>query len=246
MRIPATSLGSARATWVLATLLLASWVAIAATGGPDAWPELYRACGLSRAGVTAGRVWQVASYALLHGSWLHLSLNLLMLLLIGSRIEHILGWRAVIGIFWAGVGGGALAHLALAPGDPAAPILVGASGGLLALLLALTTLSPESRMWPLAVSGKNLGIGLLTASLLLALLHPALGIPGLATAGQALSRWADGLLFKCSHACHLGGGAAGWATARRWLRRPVSREDLLRMRDANDARLAASRDQSPR
>ena len=68
--------------------------------------------------------------------------------------------------------------LVLAPGGEDAPLLVGLSGGCMGLLLLLTTLSPQSRMMPLPVSGKSLGLGILMAELVLALADPALGVPG--------------------------------------------------------------------
>jgi membrane associated rhomboid family serine protease len=238
-----TSLARARAMWVIAALLLGPWVWIAVAGGPDANPALYRLCGLSRSGVFAGRVWQVATYAFLHGSTFHLLLNLLLIIMVGGRVEHILGWRGFVRVSAAGILGGAAGHLLFAPGNAQAPILVGASGAAIALLLALTTLSPESRMWPLPVSGKNLGMGLLAACLLLALLHPALGVPGFAVLGTILADHGLASLFNYGHACHLGGGIGGWLAVAPWTwHRPLNRSDLLKQRQRNDARLAATRD----
>jgi membrane associated rhomboid family serine protease len=234
----AVSLGGARATWWLAAALLGIWLAVAAVGGPPACLAIYQDFGLTRAGIAAGKPWQLLSHAMLHGSSFHLLLNLVWLVLVGGKLEHILGSRALLAIFGAGVLGGAAGHLLLAPGGPGAPILVGASGGAMALLLALTTLSPESRMWPLPVSGKNLGLGLLAASLLLALLHPALGCPGLRHLGHWLATRGAGDLFQFGHACHFGGGIAGWL-AGRWILRPrVSLERLQRARARQESRAA--------
>ncbi|MEI6606364.1 MAG: hypothetical protein WCP35_13730, partial [Verrucomicrobiota bacterium] len=81
------------------------------------------------------------------------------------------------------------------------------------------TLSPQSRMFPLPVSGRSLGLGMLISALMLALADPKLGLPGLAAIGEALA--ANGLKswFTVGHACHVGGGVAGYGYAR-WILRP--------------------------
>ena len=83
--------------------------------------------------------------------------------------------------------------------------LVGISGACLALLLTLTTLSPNDRFRFLPVSGKNLGLGLIIAELLLWFMHPGLGLPVFSHLGEQLVTWGGPGLFRISHACHLGG-----------------------------------------
>ena len=92
-------------------------------------------------------------------------------------------------------------------------------------------------MWPLPVSARNLGLGLLLGSALLAAIDPALGIPGLAQ-GRRLDRGAASARSRRSgHACHLGGGIAGWLSGR-WILRPrVSLEVLRRRREARERRV---------
>lgn len=241
---------TARVALAAAGVLTAIWLAVAATGGPGAVAPVYQTCGLSRAGMAGGRVWQLVTHGLLHAGWLHLGVNVLMLVLIGGRVEHILGRRAAAGILLAGVVAGGLCHLLLVPGTSGAGILVGVSGGAMAWLLALVTLSPESRMlWPLRISGRNLGLGLLLGSAILALSHPGLGVPGLARLGVLAEQTQTGLATTVGHACHLGGGLAGWLVARRILRRPrVTRASLMRERARAEARNAgegASRNGPP-
>ena len=100
----------------------------------------------------------------------------------------------------------------------------------MALLMALVSLSPDSRMWPLMVSGKNLGRGLMFSTLILFLLTPGLKIPILQAVGEWLA-FSGGMapLFQASHICHLGGGMIGMFCAHRLLR-PVSLKDLQRDR----------------
>lgn len=194
----------------------------AATGELNGWLTTF---GLSRAGLLSGHVWQIASYGLIHGGWWHAGLNALFVLLIGARIEHIAGHLTMLRATLAGVLGGGLGHLLVGAG-----LLVGLSGGCMALLLLATTLSPQSRMMPLPVSGRSLGLGLLLAAALLSLLNPALGVPGAARLGEWFAAHGLAGWFQIGHACHLGGGLAGWLYGRWMLRAPVTLHHLRRAR----------------
>ena len=169
----------------------------------------------------------MATYGLLHGSWWHAGLNAALLLALGSRIEHMAGAAAVWRALAAGILGGGVFHLLLGTG-----LLVGCSGACMALLLLLATLSPQSRMLPLPVSARSLGLGVMTAALLLALTNPVLGVPGWSTLGRMLgAAW-----FQIGHACHFGGGMAGWLLGR-WILRPrVSLASLRRDRARREGR----------
>jgi membrane associated rhomboid family serine protease len=71
------------------------------------------------------------SSALLHGSWLHLMINMLMLLIAGSRVERVIGGS---GLLLAYVVGAIAAAAAQFFADPSSPIpMVGASGAISAL-----------------------------------------------------------------------------------------------------------------
>jgi len=204
-----------------AVVLLVQCV-VSARGGPEFVGSWYENLGLSRGGFLSGKIWQVLSYGLLHGGWWHAGLNALFVLMIGSRIEHIAGRLAMARVTVLGILGGGVAHLILGAG-----LLVGMSGGCVALLLCLTTLSPQSRMFPLPVSGRSLGLGILIAELMLALIDPAAKLPGFAWMGQGLVDQGMGSCFLMGHACHFGGGVAGWACGR-WILRPRVTLDRLR------------------
>ena len=232
-------LGSAPVSWAWATVIMAIHFWVVAAGGPTrplvwSWFEMF---GLSRDGFLAGRIWQIFSYGLLHGNGWHAGLNALFCLCIGSRIEHIAGRALMLKATIAGVIGGGVGHLLLAAGGEGAPVLVGLSGGCLSLLVLFTTLSPESRLWPLPVSGRSLGIGVLLAELVLALIDPSLGLPGFARIGEWLAIQGIHGGLQTGHACHFGGGLAGWLLGR-WLLRP--RTTLARLRRER-ARLEADR-----
>ncbi len=225
--------------WALVLCLVAVQAVVERAGGfrdPAMW-KWYVLLGLTGDGLFHhGRVWQLATHAWLHGGLAHLLVNGLFLGLAGSRVERMLGWRVFARVFVVGVLGGAAGHLAAASwSDDAAP-LVGASGACMALLLLITTLSPESRMWPLPVSARNLGRGVLMAAAILVMIDPAHALPGFSLAGIWLSGHGMDSWFQIGHACHLGGGLAGWLYAR-WLLRPRwNLEKLRRERSRQEAR----------
>jgi membrane associated rhomboid family serine protease len=219
--------------WSLVALVLAIQALVTLAGGHELQPARgwFDTFGLSRGGFLSGKLWQIGSYGLLHGGWWHVGLNAGFILLIGSRIEHMAGRGAMLKTVLGGVVCGGVAHLLLGGGG----LLVGISGGCMALLLFLTTLSPESRMAPLPVSGRSLGLGILIAAGILALMDPAAGIPGFQDAGRWVVARGWGVWFQMGHACHLGGSLAGWV-AGRWLLRPrVTLESLRRNRLRREA-----------
>lgn len=230
-------LGSSPACWIWVALVAGIQLLVTAMGGQDllparAWFETF---GLSRQEVLAGKVWQIFTYGFLHGGWLHVGLNSLFLLLVGSRIEHMTGHAIMVRATLLGVLGGGIGHLILAPSGSGAPLLVGLSGGCMALLLLLTTLSPQSRMMPIPLSGKSLGLGILTTELLFALADPQLGLPGISALGNWLASHGMGSGFQLGHACHFGGGLAGWLLGK-WLLRPrITLKRLRRDRERREA-----------
>ena len=162
-------------------------------------------------GLKEMKVWQLLSHGLLHGFVLHLLINVVGLLLLGSRVERIGGARVLFKVFTLGVLAGGLLQVLVKPDIP----LVGASGGIAAILLWLTTVDPHAKAWPIPVSAKNLGRGIL-----------------LSEAGFTIASifMPDSELMQVAHACHLGGGIAGWWLGRRQFGPVLTREDLLRER----------------
>ncbi|NJS13807.1 MAG: rhomboid family intramembrane serine protease [Sphingopyxis sp.] len=74
------------------------------------------------------------SSAFLHGSLIHLALNLMMLVFIGRQLEPAFGKRGLALLLLAGAYAGSLLHWAV---EPASPIpVVGASGAISALVAA--------------------------------------------------------------------------------------------------------------
>ena len=210
-------------TALVLVLLLLHLVLMFAGGLPGVF-WYYENFGLSWDGISHGKVWQLLSYALLHGDWVHLVINLFILWFAGGRVLQMLGQRKSLEIITAGVLVGGLLHLLsglLLVTGYRESYLVGISGACFALLLAMATLSPHTRLRFIPVSGKNLGLGLVIGEALLWLMHPDFGLPVLSLLGEQMVAWGGAELFEISHACHLGGALAGWCLARRVLT-PVS------------------------
>ncbi|MCW1923456.1 rhomboid family intramembrane serine protease [Luteolibacter arcticus] len=204
---------SARFSLALAGVVLAIEAALTLLGGANAIPEVYQALGLSRDGIRKGWVWQIGSHALIHGVWWHALLNVLILITTGARVERIDGWKTAARVFVIGSLVGGVAFL-LMPMPMSDMVLVGASGGIFALFLWMTTMSPQSRMVLVPISAKNLGLGVLIASGALAVAVP----------------WLPAGDLVVSHSCHFGGALTGWLIARRNTREPLTLADLQKAR----------------
>lgn len=107
-----------------------------------------REYSLSLDGLRAGAWWQVLSFQFLHGGWVHLILNLLLLHSLGPLLETTLGrWRFVL-LYLISGGVGGLVHLLGAWSSPrffGHPV-VGASAGICGVLAALAALYAEEEV----------------------------------------------------------------------------------------------------
>lgn len=137
----------ARATavhWAVGALVAAGIVQFALTlAGQRGW--LYANVGLSTHGLREGKVWEILSYALLHGDFWHLFFNALGLWFIGRGVCEEHGPRKFWKIALAGVAAGALLwalvwSLPVSSGKELIgfyrqrELLVGASAGVFALM----------------------------------------------------------------------------------------------------------------
>jgi membrane associated rhomboid family serine protease len=135
--------------------------------------------------------WSAVSYAFLHGGFLHLLFNALLLFMFGSPVEGRLGSRSFIRLFFIAVLGGAGLSLLLLPIGGNAPI-IGASAGIFGVMLAFVLEWPDAPVFifpfPVPLKAKWVVGGLVALDLVF----------GMAGAGTGVA-----------HFAHLGGfGAA--------------------------------------
>jgi membrane associated rhomboid family serine protease len=179
--------------------------------------------GLSDRGAHAAYGWQFVTAIFLHdGPW-HLIGNTLVLYLLGRDVESIIGQRQFLFLYLAGAVAGELGHLFLMP---SASVLLAASGGVAAVVLAYATILPELEL--------TSGIFLLLPIRLKAkyFAYPALAI---ALWGVTLDRGG-----AIAHSAYLGGIVAGWFYAHLLgFGRPSILQRALRQRRADVERYRA-------
>jgi membrane associated rhomboid family serine protease len=161
-------------------------------------PSLAGDFGSSGAGTF--QVWQLVTYGFLHGSLMHLAVNLLAMYMFGAEIERAWGARRYAVYYFVSVIGAAVAQLVVLSyqGAPPYPTL-GASGGVFGLLLAFGMMYPR-RIILLIFPPIPMPAWLFVT--LYGILELVLGVTG-TQAGVA-------------HFAHLGGMAAGFALIMYW------------------------------
>ncbi|MEM7310506.1 MAG: rhomboid family intramembrane serine protease [Planctomycetota bacterium] len=91
-------------------------------------------------------IWQLVTYGFLHGDLGHLVGNLLFLYFLGTMLEGIVGSRRFLVFYLASVAIAGFCQLlvSLVRGEPY--LILGASGGVLAIVCAVATLRPQTRI----------------------------------------------------------------------------------------------------
>ena len=121
-------------------------------------------------GLSLGFFWTSVTYMFLHGSWIHLILNMIGLYVFGKGVTREAGEGALWGIFISsGIVGGV--GWALSSGLDSAVPCMGASAGVLGLAGAYATLRPRDRFviflpFPIVLPAWVLAIGLLVLNAL--------------------------------------------------------------------------------
>ena len=156
------------------------------------------------AGGAAFYPWQLVSYAFLHGSLLHIFLNMYALWLFGRSLEDTMGPQRFLVFYLACVIGAALLHLVVQAfmmlhGAFPRPV-IGASGGTFGLLMAFAYLFPETRLIllfpPMPIKAKWFALGY-------GIVELVVGVTGTAS----------GL----AHFAHLGGMVTAYLLVRYWI-----------------------------
>lgn len=116
------------------------------------------------------------THTLLHGSWMHLGFNCVMLLALGKFFETEFGTRRMINLFVLSALGGALLHFI---SDPFATMpVVGASGGISGLFGAMLMIFYQRGM--IGAMGKKGPVGLIAFWLVLLIVMGLIGGPNTA------------------------------------------------------------------
>lgn len=145
--------------------------------------------------------WQVLTYAFLHGSLLHLTLNMIGLISFGRELEMWWGTRRFLQFYFGCVLTAALVQLAVTSSTGSLLPTVGASGGLYGLLLGFAVMFPKRRVLLLI---PPIPMPAWLFALLFALLELVLGVTGTASG--------------IAHFAHLGGMLGGGWMLWRWAR----------------------------
>ena len=194
-------------TPIVRALLIANALMFLASMGSGApllqWLALWPPALLAPADLDAPSFfpWQMLTYAFLHGSVLHLALNMYALWMFGSRLEAVWGPRRFAFYYFSCVLGAALTQTlvsewSLLSGAPAYPV-IGASGGVFGLLLAYGLMFPNTVLMllipPMPVKAKWYALGYGVVELLAGCTGSSVGV---------------------AHFAHLGGMLAGWLLLR--------------------------------
>jgi membrane associated rhomboid family serine protease len=137
-----------------------------------------------------GRWWTFVTYMFVHGGFLHLLFNMILLFFFGPAVEERMGGRSFAAFYFTCGVGGAILSFVIAFFQPVAPF-VGASGAVLGVALAFAMNWPNAPVYifplPMPVKVKWL-VGFLVATNLLAAIANAGG-------GTAWLAHVGGLLF---------------------------------------------------
>jgi membrane associated rhomboid family serine protease len=166
------------------------------------WPAGAGGSGLVPSDTAPFRPWQLISYAFLHGSIIHLFLNMYALWLFGVRLENLWGSRAFALYYFVCVIGAGATQLIIASYAAQYGTVyptIGASGGVFGVLLAFGLIFPNEILLlifpPVPVKAKWFVVGY-----------------------GALELWAGitGSEAGVAHFAHLGGMLFGYLLLRTW------------------------------
>lgn len=104
---------------------------------------LKTAFGLSVTGLNQGKVHAFITYGFLHASIVHIAFNMLILFFMGRAIEPLLGTKQFLGLYFGAVFAGGIAWFLVHAFSGSNSILLGASAGVVAVLIFFCLLRPN-------------------------------------------------------------------------------------------------------
>jgi membrane associated rhomboid family serine protease len=160
--------------------------------------------------------WQLATYALLHGSLIHILFNALGIWMFGGDVERVLGSRGFLRYFVVTVLGGGLAVVIGGFLTGSLVPVIGASGGVLGLVLAFAMFFPERRVFIFPIPFP-------LPAWVMAVVYGLMNLYGAVTSSTGP------LGSGVSYAAHLGGLVAGYLYLKGFIK-PGSWSTLFRRR----------------
>ncbi len=152
--------GSPRITWAVQRLILANIIIFALQlasdpflvaigiraplpgGGLNAW------LGFQPDRFLHGWFWMPFSYQFIHSGLMHLFFNMMWLFFFGPDVERVLGTRSFFRFYlFCGAGGVLAAFFPYMLSTGPAPIVVGASGAVMGVLVAFAMVEPERQLF---------------------------------------------------------------------------------------------------
>ncbi|HEY5366717.1 MAG TPA: rhomboid family intramembrane serine protease [Casimicrobiaceae bacterium] len=97
-------------------------------------------------GQVSFEVWQLVTYAFLHGGLTHIAFNMFALYMFGSPFEQVVGRRRYLAYYFVCVVTAAIAQLAVTHAMGGVYPTIGASGGVFGLLFAYAVYFPRNRV----------------------------------------------------------------------------------------------------
>lgn len=166
---------------------------------------------LSTASVYGGmpgfQPWQIITYGFLHGSVMHIFVNMFALFMFGGQLERLFGPKRYLNLYLASIITAGLSQLAYAAITGASPYpTIGASGGVFGLLLAFAMYFPRQTI-VLLIPPIPMPAWLFVT--LYGLLELFLGV--------------SGREIGVAHFAHLGGMLGAWLLIQYWRGRPPFR-----------------------
>ena len=148
--------------------------------------------------------WQIITYGFLHGSVMHIFVNMFALYMFGGPLERLFGPRRFLNLYLASIITAALSQLAYAAIVAAPPYeTIGASGGVFGVLLAFAMYFPRQTI-VLLIPPIPMPAWLFVT--LYGLLELFLGF--------------SGMEVNVAHFAHLGGMLGAWLLIQYWRGRP--------------------------
>lgn len=158
-------------------------------------PAVTEIFALSSDSIRHGFLWTLLTYGFLHGNFLHIAINMLLLYLFGRELVVVLGGKLFCWLYFVSALVGGTVWLAFNLNHPS--LLMGASGAVLGLIIFFICMNPDRPMGfffiPITIRPRTIG-------------YIIIGFNALGFLFAELPRGGDNVAYSA----HLGGALAGY------------------------------------